>query len=441
MSEKCWTRIARKINNCRIEPSFKANNITLKNRFSVLDTKVSNGKERSCESKKINKRKTEYIPTFMYSMKENSKVKRKSTVSKPTDINVYEISVMEKIKDNVKFNKNLKRNVEDHIQTLKQRFTTVSSHANPQDDLQIMTTTDIPKNQFLGSDSGISVGGKKSNNTSSDLNIADIGIDEPVVADESCVQRCLSLRQYLKSKRYKLCNGTPIEYNLLSSINDVKKDCTDIESYEKFIPDIEEHISRIEQLTSDSSGTLKLRGGAQTPKKKDHPKEFSSTFEELNTALNVLRSSTSILCLKNHRKCRIGEFCDFCLLRSLIIKINSPKGRQRIIPVEVECHLERTDYPIFYIGFLYEVLRKAFSANMEYEKEMCFVLRCNSCNEEITKDDDFALNLESDAENRNVKHLLEVTIKKMWKYHILCCKNIKDSKVADFEMSKEQNRY
>jgi len=153
----------------------------------------------------------------------------------------------------------------------------------------------------------------------------------------------------------------PIEYNLLSSsINDVKKDCTDFESYEKFIPEIEEHISRIEQLTSDNSGTLKLRGGAQTPKKKEQPKEFSSTFEELNTALNVLRSSTSILCLNNHHKCRISEFCDFCLLRSLIIKINSPKGRQRIIPVEVECHLQRTDYPISYIRFLYEVLQKDF---------------------------------------------------------------------------------
>ena len=149
LSEKCWTRIARKINNCRIEPSFKANNITLKNRFSVLDTKVSNGKERSCESKKINKRKTEYIPTFMYSMKEKSKVKRKTTVSKPTDINVYEISVMEKIKDNVRLNKNLKMIVEDHIQTLKQRCTTVSSHAKPQDVLQTVTTIDNQKNQFL----------------------------------------------------------------------------------------------------------------------------------------------------------------------------------------------------------------------------------------------------------------------------------------------------
>jgi len=138
-------------------------------------------------------------------MKENSKVKRKTIVSKPTDINVYEISVMEKIKDNVRLNKNLKINVEDHIQTLKQRCPNVSSHANPQYVLQIMTTTDIQKNQFLESDTGISVGEKKSNNTSSDLTLADVGIDEPNVANESCVQTCLSLRQYLKSKRYKLC--------------------------------------------------------------------------------------------------------------------------------------------------------------------------------------------------------------------------------------------
>ena len=145
MSENCWTRISRKINHYSIEPSLKVNNITLKNRFSVFDTKVSNGKERSCESKKINKRKTEYIPTFMYSMKENSKVKRNTIVSKPTDINVYEISVMEKIKNNVRLNKNLKINVEDHIQTLKQRCSNVSSHLNPEDVLPNMTTNE--KNQ------------------------------------------------------------------------------------------------------------------------------------------------------------------------------------------------------------------------------------------------------------------------------------------------------
>ena len=122
-------------------------------------------------------RKTEYIPTFMYSMKENSKVKRKTIVSKPTDINVYEISVMEKIKDNVRINKNLKINVEDHIQTLKQRCTSVSGHANPQDGFGTVTKTDLQKNQLRESEINIPVGKFKSYNTSSELSLADIGID------------------------------------------------------------------------------------------------------------------------------------------------------------------------------------------------------------------------------------------------------------------------
>ena len=111
LSENCWTRISRK-NNFNFQPTFKANNITLKNRFSIFDTKggefqFSSGKESTREPKKVNKRNTEYIPTFMYKMKENSKVHKKKTFAKPTDINVYEISVMEKIKENVKLNRSL----------------------------------------------------------------------------------------------------------------------------------------------------------------------------------------------------------------------------------------------------------------------------------------------------------------------------------------------
>ena len=278
LSENGWTRISRKKTNSNFQPTFKANNITLKNRFSFFDTKsdelqFSSGKERTREPKKINKRNTEYIPTFMYSMKEQSKVHKKKTFAKPTDINVYEISVMEKIKDNVKLNTILKTNVEDHIQTLKQRCTSISRHANPQDVLRTVTTNDLQKKQMRESEMNIPVGKSKSHNTSSELSLADIGIDEPVIADKFCVQTCLSLRQYLKSKHYKLTCGIPIPFNLLSSsIDEIKNDCQDIGSYEKFTAEIVEHISRIEQLTSDSSEILKLRGGAQTPKKKEHPK-------------------------------------------------------------------------------------------------------------------------------------------------------------------------
>ena len=168
--ENCWTRISRK-NNFNFQPTFKANNITLKNRFSIFDTKgdefqFSSGKESTREPKKVNKRNTEYIPTFMYTMKENSKVHRKKTFAKPTDINVYEISVMEKIKENVKLNTSLKTNVEDHIQTLKQRCTTVSRHANSQDVLRTVTTTDLHKDQLRESETDIPVGKKKSSITS-----------------------------------------------------------------------------------------------------------------------------------------------------------------------------------------------------------------------------------------------------------------------------------
>ena len=150
LSENCWTRISRKKTNFNFHPTFKTNNITLKNRFSFFDTnsdelQFSSGKERTREPKKINKRNTEYIPTFMYSMKDQLKVHKKKTFANPTDINVYEISVMEKIKDNVKLNTILKTNVEDHIQTLKQRCTSISRQTNPQDVFQTVTKTDLQK--------------------------------------------------------------------------------------------------------------------------------------------------------------------------------------------------------------------------------------------------------------------------------------------------------
>ena len=37
-----------------------------------------------------------------------------------------------------------------------------------------------------------------------------------------------------------------------------------------------------------------------------------------------------------HEKCAAKAFCNFCLLRSVVFKINMSKGRRAIQPVEIE---------------------------------------------------------------------------------------------------------
>ena len=76
---------------------------------------------------------------------------------------------------------------------------------------------------------------------------------------------------------------------------------------------------------------LKLNGGANTIKL------FNSKNDILNNALHILRSSNFLSLFNYHVKCPVTEECNFCLLRSCLIKINQEKGRKKIQPVEIEC--------------------------------------------------------------------------------------------------------
>ena len=80
----------------------------------------------------------------------------------------------------------------------------------------------------------------------------------------------------------------------------------------------------------------KLKGGA----KEETPKQFVSKTDKYNTVLNLLRSSKLFEQFNNHEKCQVTDFCSFCLLRSLMLKINNTKGRKKIIPVEIEIQLK-----------------------------------------------------------------------------------------------------
>merc|ERR1711888_135419 len=91
--------------------------------------------------------------------------------------------------------------------------------------------------------------------------------------------------------------------------------------------------SNLKDLSSDIFN-LKLRGGGGQKVKK-----YISDTKNINLVLNSLRSSSMLVSLNVHNKCPANSFCNFCLLRSTIFKVNLQKGRHSIKPSEVECQL------------------------------------------------------------------------------------------------------
>ena len=78
----------------------------------------------------------------------------------------------------------------------------------------------------------------------------------------------------------------------------------------------------VESNSKDSincKNDLKLKGGAKLLKMKT----FNSVNADLNTALNLLRSTNVFGQFMSHQKCLQSENCYFCLLRSCIYKINT----------------------------------------------------------------------------------------------------------------------
>ena len=83
---------------------------------------------------------------------------------------------------------------------------------------------------------------------------------------------------------------------------------------------------------------MKLKGGGRKEKEDLKVKKFTSKREEINSVLNLIRSSSIFESLNaKHTKCLVNQFCNFCMLRSAIYRINLAKGRQCIKPVELEC--------------------------------------------------------------------------------------------------------
>ena len=78
----------------------------------------------------------------------------------------------------------------------------------------------------------------------------------------------------------------------------------------------------------------KLRGGARTPK------FLITDSDNIKKLLSILRSLDVLTKKNDHEKCELAasniqdSLCEFCLIRSLIIRSNELKGRTKIKPIE-----------------------------------------------------------------------------------------------------------
>ena len=150
----------------------------------------------------------------------------------------------------------------------------------------------------------------------------------------------------------------------------------------------------------------RLRGGA----KFDKVKKFVSRTTELNIVLNSLRSSRIYEQFNNHKKCSLEDTCGFCLLRSSMYKINNKKGRQTIIPIELESQLSfETQHSSFSI--FEDVLKKAAASNQDFKKAISPRLMCKKCNEpSLETGEQIVMGLSDKIEYRKLKDLVKLKV-------------------------------
>ena len=107
-----------------------------------------------------------------------------------------------------------------------------------------------------------------------------------------------------------------------------------------------------------------------------------------------------------HKKCPINsELCNFCLLRSAVYKINSPKGRQAIIPQEVECQSFRTaDIP----SLLQSLLNNANQSFPMFGDIIESKWTCSCCSKEVQTSVGNIIQLDNESPNRDLNNLLKL---------------------------------
>ena len=258
---------------------------------------------------------------------------------------------------------------------------------------------------------------------------------------EGClyIHTCQTLRAFLTSKKYSLRNGFPIPFSKL-----IEKCVDDNNLFEeplRYLDNIVYHIVRIEMGSQDQKKIpdLKLRGGGS--RKPVPPKKIVSGVEEINCALNCLRSVGSIQMKNNHEKCAVLKNCSTCLLRSCLSKINTTKGRKTVVPVEVESEHYQKIFPRALTVIVKQVLEKAL-LNSDHFLPLCKpAWFCTLCNENVPDGNDLFCDIESVSNERNIETLFKLKMEKLLNYHLFHTDDVnKHSEALGFiQMSDKQS--
>ena len=133
--------------------------------------------------------------------------------------------------------------------------------------------------------------------------------------------------------------------------------------------------------------------------------------------MNALRSSCMFNSSGNHEKCASKTFCNFCLLRSLVFKINMPKGRLLLQPVEAEYQLNETD-SMSIVKLLEKFLNNASQSNVSFSNVIKPAWTCSCCRKQNSSTDGSIIHLDNVTESREINRLLKAKYRTLKEQHL-----------------------
>jgi len=117
-----------------------------------------------------------------------------------------------------------------------------------------------------------------------------------------------------------------------------------------------------------------------------------------------------------HEKCAAKTFCNFCLLRSIVFKINMSAGRKSIQPVEAEVQIQNPDMSI--IEILHSILNNTVQSEPSFLNGIKPLWTCTCCSEQSSSTEGNIVYLDNDAQNREISNLLNIRYCSIKKEHL-----------------------
>ena len=133
------------------------------------------------------------------------------------------------------------------------------------------------------------------------------------------------------------------------------------------------------------------------------------------------RSSKAFYYFDHHKKCPVNLMCSLCLTRSLICRINEPKGRRTIIPHEMESIKILDDVCMDRKwSFFYNILHKCVSQDKQLQEIICPAFKGLSCKTIISNHNkELWLQLYSNDRNINIMELIDSKLESLKIEHSL----------------------